>query len=456
MKRFRKFLPKFLINFYHFLWSFFFALINKFPSKRIIVIGITGTKGKSTVSYLTYFLLQRLGFKTALSSSDFLFINEKEIERKERLTMPGRGFLQKFLKEAEDEGCEIAVIECTSEGLWQNRHAFINFDIAVFLNLHPEHIEHHGSYEAYRKAKGKLFKALEKSKERKSLRGFNIKKTIIVNLDDFESDYFLSFKAEQKIAFSLEATNFDKNFLLKPESYKISKNGISFRLEGKEFNSSLLGKPNLYNILASLSILKALGISLNLAIEPLKEFKGIPGRMEIIEAKGFKVVIDYAHTPESIEILYKTLLDLFKPKRLICLVSSAGGIRDKWKRPKIGELAAKYCSHIVITDEDPFDELPENIHKAIEIGAINFLNEYNIEKPIEIIPDRKEAILRLIEIAEKGDIVVTIGKGNEKYINYADKVLPWNEKEAVLSALESLGKNKKSKNHSKISTKTSL
>jgi UDP-N-acetylmuramoyl-L-alanyl-D-glutamate--2,6-diaminopimelate ligase len=132
MKGIRKFLPKFLINFYHFLWSFFFALINKFPSKRIIVIGITGTKGKSTVSYLTYFLLQRLGFKTALSSSDFLFINEKEIERKERLTMPGRGFLQKFLKEAEDEGCEIAVIECTSEGLWQNRHAFINFDIAVF------------------------------------------------------------------------------------------------------------------------------------------------------------------------------------------------------------------------------------------------------------------------------------------------------------------------------------
>lgn len=445
MKRIRNFLPKFLINFYHLLWSFFFALINKFPSKKIIVIGITGTKGKSTVSYLTYFLLQKLGFKTALSSSDFTFINEKEIEKKEILTMPGRGFLQRFLKEAEKEGCEIAIIECTSEGLWQNRHAFIDFDVAVFLNLHPEHIEHHGSYEAYRKAKGKLFKALEKSKERKSLRGFNIKKTIIVNLDDFESDYFLSFKAEQKIAFSLEAKSFDKNFLLRPESYKISKKGISFKLEGKEFNSSLLGKANLYNILASLSILKALYIPLNLAIEPLKQFKGIPGRMEIIDAKGFKVIIDYAHTPESIEILYKTILDLFKPKRLLCLVGSAGGIRDKWKRPKIGELSAKYCSYIVITDEDPFDEPPENIHKSIEIGAINFLNEYNIEKPIEIIPDRKEAILRLIEIAEKGDIVVTIGKGNEKYINYGNNVLPWDEKEVILSALKSLNKNKNKK-----------
>jgi len=443
MRKFKKLLPKFFINFYHFLWSFFFALINKFPSKKIIVIGITGTKGKSTVSYLTYFLLQKLGFKTALSCSDFVFINEKEIEKKERLTMPGKGFLQKFLKEAEDEGCEIAVIECTSEGLWQNRHAFIDFDITVFLNLHPEHIEHHGSYEAYKKVKGKLFKALEKSKERKSLRGFKIKKTIIVNLDDLECDYFLSFKAEQKISFSLEASNFDKNFLLKPEIYKISKNGISFKLEGKEFFSPLLGKTNLYNILAVFSILKALGISLNLVSEPLKEFKGIPGRMEILDAKGFKVIIDYAHTPDSIELLYKTILDIFKPKRLLCLVSSAGGIRDKWKRPKIGELAAKYCSYIVISDEDPFDEPPENIRKSIEIGAINFLKEYNIEKPVEIIPDRKEAVLRLIEIAEKGDIVVTIGKGNEKSISYGDRLLPWNEKEIVLSALEFFGKIKK-------------
>jgi len=453
MKRLRKFLPKFLINFYHWCWSLFFALLNKFPSKKIIVVGITGTKGKSTVSYLTYFLLKEIGFKVALSSSDYTYLDSREIEKKERLTMPGRGFLQTFLKQAIIEGCEIAIIECTSEGLWQNRHAFIDFDIAVFLNLHPEHIEHHGSYEAYRQAKGKLFKALEKSKTKKQLRGFPIKKTIIANLDDFESDYFLSFKAEQKIGFSLEATNFDKNFLLRPDKYKLKRKGIEFELNEKIFKSELLGLANLYNILASLSILKALGISLNLAIDPLKKFKGLPGRMEIVEANGFKVIIDYAHTPESIEQLYRTIHEFFKPKNLLCLISSAGGIRDKWKRPKIGELGAKYCSYIVISDEDPYDEEPENILKAIEIGAKNYLKEYGIEKPIEIIPDRKEAIFKLIELAQKGDIIVTIGKGNEKSIVYKDKIIPWDEKEVVLEALNYYQKAKRG--YSKISTKTS-
>ncbi len=443
---FRKFIPKSILNFYHYLWSFIFAILTRFPSKNIVVIGITGTKGKSTVSYLTYYLLTKLGFKTALSSSEFFLIGDKKIENKSRLTMPGRGFLHKFLKKAVEEKCEIAILEVTSEGLMQNRHAFIDFDIAVFLNLHPEHIEHHGSYEAYRNAKGKLFKSLERSKVKKTLRGIKVKKTIIVNADDFESDYFLSFRAEQKITFSLESGLTNAQFNLKPSSFKINSKGFEIILDDKKFVSPLLGKFNIYNLLASFAILKALGLPFNNLEEAIKEFKGLPGRMEIIKAKGFNVVIDYAHTPHSIEEVYQTIHSLFKPKRLLCLVSSAGGVRDKWKRPVIGEIAAKYCHHIVISDEDPFDEDPMEIIKAIEMGAKNYLAEYEIEKPIEIIPNRKDAIYRLIELAEKGDIVVTIGKGNEPTIVYKDKSIPWNEKEVVLSAL---------KDYSKISTKTS-
>jgi UDP-N-acetylmuramoyl-L-alanyl-D-glutamate--2,6-diaminopimelate ligase len=442
----RKITPKPILLLYHYFLSFIFALINGFPSKKIVIIGITGTKGKSTVAYLTYFLLKNLGIKSALSSSEFFLIDEKKIENKSRLTMPGRGFLQKFLKQALENKCEVAVLEITSEGLAQFRHSFIDFDIAVFLNLHPEHIEHHGSYEAYRKAKGKLFKALEKSKERKHLRGMKVKKTIIVNADDFEADYFLSFRAEQKISFGLESSLTDSQFTLKPSNYKISTKGIEFTLEGKKFSSPLLGKFNLYNLLAGLSIIKALNLPINNLDFAIKEFKGLPGRMEILNAKGFKVVIDYAHTPHSIEEVYKSVIELLKPKRMLCLISSAGGLRDKWKRPVIGEIAAKYCSYIVISDEDPFDEDPEEILKAIEIGAKRYLAEYEIEKPIEIIQDRKKAIYRLIEIAEKGDVVVSIGKGNEPSIVYKDKSLPWNEKEVFLSAL---------KDYSKISTKTS-
>jgi UDP-N-acetylmuramoyl-L-alanyl-D-glutamate--2,6-diaminopimelate ligase len=442
----RKITPKPILLFYHYFLSFIFALINGFPSKKIVVIGITGTKGKSTATYLTYFLLKNLGIKTALSSSEFFLIDEKKIENKSRLTMPGRGFLQRFLKQAVENKCEVAVLEITSEGLAQFRHSFIDFDVAVFLNLHPEHIEHHGSYEAYRKAKGKLFKALEKSKEKKYLRGTKIKKTIIVNADDFEADYFLSFRAEQKITFGLESSLTDSQFTLKPSNYKISTKGIEFTLEGKKFSSPLLGKFNLYNLLAGLSIIKALNLPINNLDSAIKEFKGLPGRMEILNAKGFKVVIDYAHTPHSIEEVYKSVIELLKPKRMLCLIGSAGGLRDKWKRPVIGEIAAKYCNYIVISDEDPFDEDPEEILKAIEMGAKRYLAEYEIEKPTEIIPDRKKAIYRLIELAEKGDVVVTIGKGNEPSIMYKDKIIPWNEKEVFLSVL---------KDYSKISTKTS-
>jgi UDP-N-acetylmuramoyl-L-alanyl-D-glutamate--2,6-diaminopimelate ligase len=441
----RKLIPRPILFFYHYLWSLCFALFYRFPSKKIIVIGITGTKGKSTVSYLTYYLLTNLGFKTALSSSDLLYFGDKKIENKSRLTMPGHGFLQKFLQQAVDSKCEIAIIEVTSEGLMYNRHSFIDFDIAVFLNLHPEHIEHHGSYEAYRNAKGKLFKALEKSKTKKYLRGMPIKKTIIANADDFESDYYLSFRAEQKITYGLEFSPLNYQHSLKPSNYKINNRGIQFTLEDKKFASPLLGKFNLYNILASFSIIKALNLPINNLDTLIKDFTGLPGRMEIIKAKGFKVVVDYAHTPHSIEEVYKTTLEILKPKRMLCLISSDGGLRDKWKRPVIGEIAAKYCHHIVISIENPYDEDPEIILKAIEMGAKKYLAEFEIEKPIEIIPDRKKAIFRLIELAKSGDVIISIGKGNEKSIIYKDKTVPWNEKEVFLEAL---------KNYSKISTKT--
>jgi UDP-N-acetylmuramoyl-L-alanyl-D-glutamate--2,6-diaminopimelate ligase len=442
--KFKKIIPKKFFSLYHYFLSFVFALYNGFPSKKIVVIGITGTKGKSTVSYLIYYLLKNLGIKTALSSSVFCLIDDKKIENKDRVTMPGRGFLQRFLKEAIDNKCEVAVLEISSEGLAQLRHSFIDFDIALFLNLHPEHIESHGSYENYRKAKGKLFKALEKSKERKYLRGMKIKKTIIVNADDFEADYYLSFRAEQKITFGLESNLIDSQFSLKPSNYKVSNKGIEFTLDGKKFYSPLLGKFNLYNLLAGISVIKALNLSINNLDTAIKEFKGLPGRMEIINAKGFKIVVDYAHTPHSIEEVYKSTLELLKPKRMLCLIGSAGS-RDKWKRPVIGEIAAKYCHYLVISDEDPFEEDSEEILKAVEMGAKRYLAEYEIEKPIEVIPDRKKAIYRLIEIATRGDVIVSVGKGNEPSIVYKDKVIAWNEKEVFISAL---------KNYSKISTKT--
>jgi UDP-N-acetylmuramoyl-L-alanyl-D-glutamate--2,6-diaminopimelate ligase len=444
----RKKLPKFLINFYHFFYALVGAVIFKFPSQHIVVVGVTGTKGKTTTCYLIYKILNNLGIKTSLSSSQFFYIGEEEVENKSRITMPGRWYLQEFLRKSVDNKCEVAVIEASSEGLMQNRHKFIDFDIAVFLNLHPEHIEHHGSYENYKKDKGKLFKNLLKGK-RKIFRGKEIKKTIIANFDDYESEYYLSFPAEKKITFGFEK-NLNFNDHLQIVRYKLSSKGSYFSLnedenkKGYQYFTPLLGKENLYNVLAALCVLKSLDISLNLAKDILSQIQNLPGRYGIINYKNnFKIIIDYAHTPESIQKLYQNLLEIFKPKRLLCLISSAGGIRDKWKRPQIGEIAAKYCSEIIITDEDPFDEDPLKIMKEIEHGVKNYFLEYDFNKPYQIIPDRQEAIEVLINKAQKGDIVVLIGKGSENSIIKNDEIISWNEKEVVLNALEKLNKNSK-------------
>ncbi|MCS7183746.1 MAG: UDP-N-acetylmuramyl-tripeptide synthetase [Patescibacteria group bacterium] len=447
-EKIRKKIPRFLINFYHYFYSLIGALIFRFPSKKIIVIGITGTKGKTTTCYLIYKILNNLGIKASLSSSQFFYLGEEEVENKSRITMPGRWYLQEFLKKSVDNKCEVAVIEASSEGLMQNRHKFIDFDICVFLNLHPEHIEHHGSFENYKRDKGKLFQNLLKG-EKKFFRGKVVKKTIIANFDDYYSDYYLSFPSEKKITFGFEKSLNRENHI-QISKFKLTPRGSYFNLVEEEEKKSfqyftpLLGKQNLYNILASFCVLRSLDISLKSVKEILPHIENLPGRYEVIDNKTFKVIIDYAHTPDSIQELYKNILEIYKPKRLLCLISSAGGIRDKWKRPEIGKIAAKYCSEIVISDEDPFDEDPLKIMKEIEHGVKNYLSEYDFSKPYQIISERKEAIEYLLQRAQRGDIVVLIGKGAENSIIKGNEIIPWNEKEIVLEILKRL-RDKKSK-----------
>ena len=428
----RLLLPKNLINLYHGLINYFFALRYGFPSKKIVLIGITGTKGKTTTTYLTYFLLKSLGYKVCLSSSDYFAILD-EVKENNLNTMPGRGFIHKFLKEALEKGCEIGVMEVSSEGLMQNRHWGLYFDIAVFLGIHPEHIEHHGGFLAYRNYKGKLFRALSKNKEIKYLRGNIVKKTSIINTDDPESEYFLTFPAENKITFGLEPSISAQH--LRPEKVKYTQKGTEFILEKIKFKTSLIGKINLYNTLAALAVLKALGIPLKAAVDPLKEFKNVPGRLEIFQSKGIKVIVDYAHTPESLKEVCELVINIFSPKRLSLLIGSDGGIRDKWKRPILGEIGITYANELVITDVNPYDEDPLEIMRSIESGVKKYLMEFGIEKPYKIIEDRGEAIEYLIKRASKGDVVLITGKGNEKFIRTKDRDIPWSDREKVMEVL---------------------
>jgi len=405
----KKLIPFFLLNWYHLSLAFLGALIYGFPSKRLKVIGITGTKGKSTVVELAGVILEEAGYKVASLSSIKFKIDKKEWINKLKMTMPGRFKLQRFLREAVKANCQYVVLEVTSEGILQHRQRFIDFDVALFTNLSPEHIERHGSFEKYRQAKGKLFK--------------QCKKNHIINLDDKNADYFLEFKATKKLGYGLKISNFHSVIAKNPQT---SNNGIKFSIKNTEFDLALSGQFNIYNSLAAICIGLSQGIDLEISKKALKKVKGIPGRMETVMEKPFKVIVDYAHTPDSLEKVYQTVSNFQLPtSNLICVLGSCGGGRDKWKRPKMGEIAAKYCGKIILTNEDPYDEEPLQIINEIEQGI------HGIEYIYKIL-DRRKAIKKALELAKEGDAVIITGKGCEPWMCLADgKKIPWDDRKIV-------------------------
>jgi UDP-N-acetylmuramoyl-L-alanyl-D-glutamate--2,6-diaminopimelate ligase len=388
----KKILPSFLISFYHFLLAFFGALIYRFPSKKLKLIGVTGTNGKTTTTEMIAEIFEKAGKKIALLNSIRFKIGEKEEINKLRMTMPGRFFIQRFLKKAVKEGCQFAILEVTSEGIKQHRHRFLDFKVAVFTNLAPEHIEAHGSFEKYKEAKGKFFKAT--------------KEIHVINAEDENLDYFLKFPAKRKI------------------TYGLKKGDIN--LENTKIKLKLPGEFNLYNALAAISVAISQGIDKDFAIKVLEEFKGVPGRMEEVISKPFKVIVDYAFTPNALEKVYQTLTFNFEHRtsnKLICVLGSCGGGRDKWKRPVLGNLAAKYCDEVIVTNEDPYDEDPWQIIEQVASGT---------KGKAKKILDRREAIRTALKLAKEGDIVVITGKGCEPSICVAGgKKIPWDDRKVV-------------------------
>jgi UDP-N-acetylmuramoyl-L-alanyl-D-glutamate--2,6-diaminopimelate ligase len=388
----KKFLPSFVLSFYHFILAFLGALIYGFPSKKLILIGVTGTNGKTTTTEMIASIFEKAGKKIALLNSIRFKIGEKEEINKLRMTMPGRFFIQRFLKKAVKGGCEYAILEVTSEGIKQHRHRFLDFKVAVFTNLAPEHIEAHGSFEKYREAKGKFFQAT--------------KEIHVINVEDKNSDYFLKFPAKRKITYGLKTGDIN--------------------LENTKIKLKIPGEFNLYNALAAISVAISQGIDKDFAIKVLEEFRGVPGRMEEVISKPFKVIVDYAFTPNALEKVYQTLKNSkfqIPNSKMICVLGACGGGRDKWKRPVLGELAAKYCDEVIVTNEDPYDEDPWQIIEQVASGTKGKARK---------ILDRREAIKAALKLAKEGDIVVITGKGCEPSICVAGgRKIPWDDRKVV-------------------------
>ena len=405
----KKFIPSFLLSWYHFGLAFLGAVLYGFPARKLKVIGVTGTNGKTTVVEFITKIFEEAGLKVASQSSVRFKIKDKEWPNTFKMTMPGRFFIQKFLRQAVKANCQYAIVEVTSEGIKQHRHRFIDFEAAVFTNLAPEHIEAHGGFENYKKAKGKLFQTT--------------KNIHIINIDDKNADYFLQFKARKKYTYGLEKGD-------------INAQNTQFKLQS-------IGDFNVYNALAAISVGISQGISLETCERAVGMVKGVPGRMELVVQEPFKVFVDYAFTPNALEKVYQTLKPENKRRRdksllypslrlgrMICVLGACGGGRDKWKRKVLGQIAAKYCDEVIVTNEDPYDENPMEIIDQVANGA---------GPKAKKILDRREAINKSLKSAQESDVVIITGKGCEPWIVEArGKKIPWDDRQIVREEYEKI------------------
>jgi UDP-N-acetylmuramoyl-L-alanyl-D-glutamate--2,6-diaminopimelate ligase len=413
---------------YHLALSYLGSVIYKHPSREIMVIGVTGTKGKSSVTELITAILEADGKKVASLSTIQFKIGDTVTRNLFKMTLPGRFFVQKFLREAVDAKCTHAVIEMTSEGARQFRHRFVEMDALVFTNLSPEHIESHGSFQKYKEAKLSIAKQLEISAKQP--------RYIVANTDDEHGRDFLRVKVDEKLPYGLSSLKL----------YTLHKDGIGLIFkDGDEevtIRVPLVGLFNVYNTLAAITMTRALGVSLTTIEMALRSLKPIAGRVEHFFSpksaqKQVTAIVDYAHTPDSLEQLYKA----FKDQSKVCVLGNTGGGRDTWKRPEMAQIAERYCEHIILTNEDPYDEDPRKIVDEMAKGITD-------HSKLDIIMDRRMAIAEALQKAKQGGYVLISGKGTDPYIMGArNNKQVWSDAQVVQEELGKLTERREDHAH---------
>ncbi|MEN9621642.1 MAG: hypothetical protein RLZZ67_76 [Candidatus Parcubacteria bacterium] len=407
----RKIIPASLFSFaqpaYHFGMALLGALVYRFPSRSIKIVAVTGTKGKTSVSEITNAILEEAGYRTALSNTIRFKVDTVSKDNLYKMSMPGRFFMQKFLRDAVKAKCDYVVMEATSQGALMKRHKFIDFDALIFTNMAPEHIEAHGSYENYLEAKLGIARAIAGSKKARRI--------IVANADDVESAKFLAPNFTEKLTYTLADA--------KP--FNLFKEGFAMTVGGVLIKSPLSGEFNIYNELAAITYTKSQGVTVEVARNAIEKIEMIRGRVQKIEAgQNFTVVVDYAHTPDSLQKLY----NVFKGTRRICVLGNTGGGRDIWKRDEMALIAENECDEIILTNEDPYDDDPEQIVTDMA-GALT-------KKTPRVIMDRREAIATALSLAQTGDSVLITGKGTDPFImGPNNSKIPWSDAEVAREEL---------------------
>ncbi|HEX7586154.1 MAG TPA: UDP-N-acetylmuramoyl-L-alanyl-D-glutamate--2,6-diaminopimelate ligase [Patescibacteria group bacterium] len=423
-------MPRKIKNIYHMSMAFFANVFYGFPSKKIKVIGVTGTNGKTTTIIMITKILEEAGLKVAMASTIRFKIGEREWENRTKFTTMSSWAIQKFFRDAVNAGCEYLMLETSSHSLDQNRIWGINFKVGVVTNVTREHLDYHKTIEKYREIKLKLFRKIE---------------VAVVNLDMENPEQFLDCQAEKKYGYTLkglnarpEAHNFFRDVeIIQAEDMKFGIDGTSFTVEGTEINLHLPGGFNTENAMAAISTGLSEGIDISTMKKALEKITLIPGRLEPVpNERDLNIIIDYAVTPDSLEKLYELIKKIKDAKgggKIIAVFGSCGE-RDRGKRPLMGKIVSGNADLVIVTNEDPYGEDPMRIIDEISEGIQNKTERKDFWK----ILDRREAIKRALRLAAPGDFVIVTGKGAEETMAVGKKRIPWNDKKVIQEVLQEL------------------
>ena len=469
----KKLIPRHLFKkiqpIYHYLVAALAAAWYRYPSQHLIVIGVTGTTGKTSSVYFIAKVLESAGYNVGYTSTAMFDDGKREWLNDKKMTMPGRFFVQKILRRMVTNRCQYAIVETTSEGIMQFRHKFINYDLLVFTGLYPEHLESHGGFQNYKEVKGRLFAHLKDCKFKyvndhkavchpptalKKLDYTRVKKVVIVNGDDENSPYFLSFWSEEQLIYTsntefnsslfMENGGEDKilkdNYVYTFSEVNPSASGTSFDLKGHTINLKLLGDFNVANAMNAALVGFNQGLSLEQVKNGLESVTCLSGKLERIDlGQDFGIIVDYSFEPRAMTKMYETM-EIVPHNKIIHLLGSCGGGRDQSRRPILGTLAGEKADYVIITNEDPYDEDPQFIIEQVSAGAEAAGKKLGVN--LFQISDRREAITKALKLANTGDLVLITGKGAEQYICLANgKKIPWDDRRIVREELSKITKS---------------
>jgi UDP-N-acetylmuramoyl-L-alanyl-D-glutamate--2,6-diaminopimelate ligase len=434
----RRVLPHWVFQLQHYTESRVAQLLYRNPSSKMIIVGIVGSKGKTTTANILWGILNTKDTPAGLIGTADIQIGNQVVKNSWHKTMPGRWHTQKLLRRMLNAGCKYAILEVPSEAQQNWRHIGINFDLIIFTNVTNEILAtHKNSLDILHKHNKRLLSKLN-SLKRKRINGDKIPKTILANKDAQDFAEYFKFKADQKYSYGVSKKDAD----FTPKDVKSDLQGSTFELQNQKFKLHIPGSINVSNAIAAISTAKILDLELPQIATRLDAYKGVPGRMNLIgQGQPFTVVIDYAHEESGLQYLVEWAKDSApKGAKIISLICGQGGGRDIKKRPIMGAIATKYSDSVVISNDDVYDDDPQDIIDDIVAGCKQVRPSL---KGIYQIQDRREGIAKALSLAKAGDIVLLTGKGNDPSSIIAGVKIPWDEQKVTEEELAKLGYHKK-------------